>query len=449
MAEDILQKCPPPTALDKHTLSEYAKKCGKKAAAEWVKKETGVEVGECLNENAKDVPECVANNYSITLDIVNEDGSVNWENVAHDAGAVGGIAVCIAMGASAAALPLCAKLGSIVADLTVALGKAAYEIGSQVLSFFFGDDEKLGTSCNYKWNGIGPLKAARYAALFFKSPKTWGWVPQNEVLGEQVLGTQGSLDPQFSFIDHARYWSRLIILRGLASATASIADDMARRTSTTFSQALSVLDPKAPKAWTELVRPDVFPAQSGAWQQDYVMNIGGLLSVVLQPNAIWTYSQQKDKGEVIVPRWQTPVAWAGVPRASKLSWYSLMFVEHCEYQTTVWSKVNNGVSTIAKLKNLPPASASFKKDGPAGRTADQAYWVYSIPEDIDHFVRTTDDATFKTLVSLWRTSLQQNLKQKIQQLRTPPPRSSTAETVVKVGAGAGLLWGLLKYLKVM
>lgn len=454
MPEPILEKCPPPTALDKHTLKAYAEKCGKQVAIEWVEKETGVKVGKCAQEAPKDIPECVANNYSVSLDLVNDDGSVNWENVAHDAGAVGGIAVCVAMGASAAALPLCAKIGGVLADITVALGKTAYEIGSQVLDFFFGSDNPKGVACTYKYAPVGPIIAAKYAALFFKSPKTWGWFPADELLGQQIFGTQGSADPKILFINHASYWSRLLILRGLASASAAVADDMSRKTGSSFAQALAVLNPVAPRGWTELARPQMSPTVSGLkapdFTTDYVMNVGGLLSVVLQPNAVWTYSGEVSKGQVIVPRWQEITSWTGVPSSFESSWYALMFVEACDYQTTVWASVTKPTEALQKLKALPPAQLiGSKKDGPKGRTAQQAYWLYSVPKSVDSFVRTANDDAFKKLVELWRISLSQDLDKKLEILRRPASKSSTAETVVKVGGGAALLWTLLKYLKVM
>ncbi len=83
-----------PTTLDKGTLVEYGKQCGKEKLKEWITQETGVDVGKCLDGPAalEQAPECVANNYGIKLGVI-KDGEVQWDVVVHDAGAVGGIAV--------------------------------------------------------------------------------------------------------------------------------------------------------------------------------------------------------------------------------------------------------------------------------------------------------------------------------------------------------------------
>lgn len=447
MTEDVLKKCPPPTALDSHTLEAYAAQCGKQVALEWVETQTGVKIGNCYKENPKVIPGCVSQNYGITLDLVNADGSINWDNVAHDSGAVGGICVCAATGVGAIAAPICGKIGGELADITVALTKAAYKIGADIIEFFFGGDEKKGTACNFKYSPPGPLYAAKYAAFFLKSPKTYGWYPEDELLGPVVPGTVAGL----SFAP--RYWSRLLLFRGLAAASAAIADDMARKTGTSLTQAVAALAPVAPKGWQELVRTTMRPVKPGAnMSVDYTMNIGGLLSTVLQPNAVWTYSGEKDKGQVIVPRWQKPEAWAGASGVESL-WYSLMFVDACDYQTTVWTSVASSEAAMKKLQGLPPAQLfNTKKDGPKGRTVEQAYWLFSVPKGIDQLVRNADDATFKKLLELWKTSLETNADKKIEKLRASTVSGGgggAVETVAKVGAGAAVLWAIAKALKVM
>lgn len=448
MSEDITKKCPPPTALDSHTLEVYAEQCGKQVALEWVEDQTGVKIGSCYKEDTKDIPECVSQNYGITLNIVNEDGSINWDNVAHDSGAIGGICVCAATGIGGLAAPICGKIGGELADITVALAKAAYSIGSDILEFFFGSDGPKGTACYFKYTPVPPLAAAKYTAAFLKSQKTYGWFPKSELVGEVVPGT----------IIAPKYWSRLLLFRGMAAASAAIADDMSRKTGASLVQAIAALDPVAPKGWVELARPVMAPlnktTSASEFTVDYVMNIGGLLSTVLQPNAIWTYSGETSKGQVIVPRWQKPESWAGVGDVESL-WYSLMFVEACDYQTTVWTSVPDFAAALKTLQGLPPAQLfSTKKNGPEGRTAEQAYWLFSVPKGIDTLIRNADDATFKKLLELWKTSLQTGMDKKMTTLRTSrvsggSSSSSTVATVATVGAGAAALWAILKALKVM
>jgi hypothetical protein len=455
MTEDVLKKCPAPTALDKHTLQVYAEQCGKEIALQWVADETGVAVGSCAKEEVKDIPECIAGNYSIDLDLVDKDGNIKWDNVVHDAGAVGGIVVCAATGAGAAALPICGKIGGALADATYALAKGAYEVGSKILSVFFGGDEKFGTACNFKYVLPTPLYAAKLTAKFLKSPITLAPVPPSEVVGDQVLGTNGAIDAFTTDVDHARYWSRILLFRGLAAASAAVADSMARETGASFAEALRVLNPVAPKSWIELVRPAVRPIvqdPKAAEYSDYVMNIGGLLSCVLQPNAFWTYSRQPKHGQLIVPRWQEPDAWGGVPTAFPVRWYTLMFVIACDYDTAAWARVADGVKAEARIRALPAAVSAGKSDGPAGRSHWQTYWLYSIPEDIDNFARQTPDDGFKALLAAWQLSLHKDMKKKLDRLkasRVSAPTSSTTTTLVKAGAGAGILWAILKYFKVM
>lgn len=118
---------PPPDELTGPALSAYAKECGKEAAISYVVSETGIDPRKYLKGGEPDwtaIGGTVATyelGAPIDPNVMNPDGTINYDVVAKDAGSIAAVAVCTAYGAGAAA-PLCGIVGG-------AVGEGAYELG--------------------------------------------------------------------------------------------------------------------------------------------------------------------------------------------------------------------------------------------------------------------------------------------------------------------------------
>lgn len=402
-----------PATLDKSTLQEYGKRCGKQKLKEWITKETGVEVGKCLDGNAslEQSPECIANNYGIKLGVI-KDGEVQWDVVVHDAGAVGGIAVCAATGVGAAGLSLCGKIGGELGDIAYTIVEPFVSV---FVNFFWGEAEKL-TYCNnnhdppdmLKSNGVdkgGAVAVARW----MKSP-TLGYLSD----------TLGSLP--FTNVDAIKsYWSKILIMRGLAQASAIVLRDFAEKTGLPASRAISVLDLKAPPGWLELVRPEY----DGKPYSDVKLNIGALLDSFMAPEVI-----RKARGEdVIVPSYLLPAFWSGILSASGVTnVFELQNIEAGCYTAVSWT------------------TRDPKKSKPSSRPYKQAYWEYTTPAVVNALAKA-DNATFIKAMLAWRDSLKQNLTAKIAEGKklavVPSTKGGSALVpVLLVGGAAALAWWL-------
>jgi len=404
-----------PTVLDKGTIQEYAEKCGKQKAKEWIMKKTGVDVGNCLDGNLKQSPECIANNYGIKLGVI-KDGEVQWDVVVNDAGAIGGIAVCAATGAGAAAASFCGQTGAYLAN--IAYGIVEPFVGA-FISTIFGSEEKI-TVCNNNYPvdllGVGATVHGGQALARWMGKET----PLNQGLPEN-LGPYVTTDSK----QIKGYWSKILIMRGLAQASAIVLRDFAEKTGLPASKAISVLDLKAPPGWFELIRPEY----DGKSSDDVRMNIGALLDSFLAPEVI-----RKARGQdVIVPSYYLPNFWAGIPSASSTTYYfELQNVSQNCYTAIMWGKRD------PKIQKPP---------GPAlNRPKSQVYWEYTTPVVVNALA-LSDNAVFQKAMGAWRASLKQNLTAKIaagKKLAVVPtkPKSSTLPLVLAVGGAAALAWWL-------
>lgn len=399
-----------PSALDEDTLKAYAEKCGTEVALEWASGELGVDVTGCSNQGAKKSAECVANNYGITLDIITKDGEVKWDNVIRDAGAVGGIVVCASVGLEVAAT-VCGKIG---AEIGKAVGSVVKTVGKSVIEVFFGSDEGGGWACGKSPGGIGRAQVARDIARYMKKGQ------KASATAEEKLGPT-----ETAFYV---YWDRLLKLQGMAQASGAIISALAKKAGVSPSAAAAAMNIAAPPGWSELVRPEFAPLDKSAWP-DYMMNVGGLLSAVLDP--------RKLVQEVIVPRWQSPGFWSGIEPGVKtkpLVWYYFVVARGCPDNITNWGRIDDYASAKELLK---------QKGGIA--TPEFDWWVYSIPKSIDDFIRTAKPEVFDFSLALWKTSISTGIPAKIKRAQASSGSGSSLAIPLAFGAGVAALviWALL------
>lgn len=411
-----------PSTLDKGTLIEFAKKCGAQEGKKWLLKQTGVDVGTCLNGNLDQSPECVANNYGIKLGVI-KDGEVQWDVVVNDAGAIGGIAVCAATGVGAAGLAFCGQVGATLTN--IAYGLVEPFVGAFV-KMFWGEDKKI-TYCNLN----APVDLVKeqlpgYAAGSSKSLALWMANP-----GPQSLpGAIGPLLSPGGIPGTKSYWSKILIMRGLAQASAIVLRGFMEQTGLTAAKAIGVLALKAPPGWVELIRPEY----AGKEFDDLKLNTAALLDGFMQPEVI-----RRLRGEdVILPSYLLPNFWAGVPVSPGVT-------NFFELQN-----VNQGCITAIMWGVRDPKIP--KPSGPAYQRAKmQVYWEYTTPAVINALA-LADNATFLKTTTAWRDSLKQNLSSKINQgraLSAARPKGSALPVVLALGGAAALAWwlwpaGLLK-----
>ena len=139
---------PPPDDLTGPSLSAYAKACGKDVAMKYVVSETGIDPSKYLKNGTE--PDWTAIGGAVATyelgapidpNVMNPDGTINYDTVAKDAGSIAAVAVCTAYGAGAAA-PLCGVIGGAIGEGAYELGKALYSVGAKAadaIACFFGD----------------------------------------------------------------------------------------------------------------------------------------------------------------------------------------------------------------------------------------------------------------------------------------------------------------------
>jgi hypothetical protein len=417
--EEIPESCKTaPYSLDRYTLRKYAERCGTDLALAWVSKNTGVDVSGCGGKGAKASAECVANNYGATIDLIDKDGNVKWDHVVQDAGAVAGIIVCAAVGAELAAT-VCGKIGAQIATIAADMGEA-------ILDFFWGGSDGGGWACGKPpFNGIMLPQMARDIASFMKVAKTYGYYPPDTIIGPPIFNTVDSTTmPNFTGM---RYWSRMMLLRGMAQATAAIAAEISEKTGASGAQAIQAMAPLAPIGWADLVNPLLYPTthvQSGAPTPDYQGNVGGLLTVTIRPDISGIFMPGYAGDKPIVPKWMLPSFWTGVAPPDQAVWRYFMVVGRCPTDTVVWGDIE---PNVAKKVLATPA-------GKPGHDSQQSYIVYSVPTTIEHLVVDTDDATFKKVLDLWKKSLSVDNPAKISRARALAASSGRGSTLAKVAA---------------
>jgi len=425
-ATEVPESCQyPPYSLDRYTLQKYAERCGTDTALQWASKETGVDVTGCGGKGAKASAECVANNYGATIDLIDKDGHVNWDHVVQDAGAIGGILVCSAVGAEIAAT-ICGKIG---AQIAVALTHIAVDVGKAILDLFWSGGGG-GWACGpHPFDGVPLPQMARNIAQFFKVAKTYGGYPPDTILGPPIFSTIDS--NTVGNLTGTRYWSRMLLLRGMAQASASIAAEIALKAGSTGAQAIQALAPLAPQGWTDLINPDLAPTTNGTAGDatpDYEGTVGGMLTVTTRPDVAALFMQNWSGDLPIVPYWMTRTFWAGVPRPPVSIWRYFMVVEGCPNDLTVWGDID---PKVAKLKLITPP-------GKPGHDKHQSYIVYSVPQTIENMVVNLPDDSFRDVLQVWKKSLSVDMNKRVARARelSVTKRSSVA-TIATVGALAG------------
>ncbi len=421
-----------PWSLDKFTLEKYAERCGTQLALKWASNELGVDTSGCNSKGgARGAADCVASNYGATLDLVDKDGNINWHAVVQDAGAVGGVIVCSAVGAEIAAAT-CGKIGAQIAQVIETI---VVDVGKFVIDLFWGGSDGGGWACGkYPFHGVPLPQMARDIAAFMKSAKTYGLYPTETLIGPPIFATLA----HGANMSGMRYWSRLLTLRGLAQASAILGDAIAQKTGATMAQGIQAIAPVAPHGWTELVRPELRPTTKGSVDDasptpDYRGNAGGLLTAITEPDVIPLFTGMGV--QPVVPRWQLPEYWAGVPQpaAGDLIWRYFMVLSGCPNDTVVWGDVVDSAKVIERLNTLP---------GAPGHDQHQSYILYSVPKDIESMITDLDNQSFLILVDLWRKSLVKDMPKKLERARSLATSSSSSGVapLVGVAAAAGALW---------
>jgi len=342
-----------------------------------------------------------------------------------DAGAIGGILVCSAVGAEIAAT-ICGKIG---AQIAVALTHIAVDVGKAILDLFWSGGGG-GWACGpHPFDGVPLPQMARNIAQFFKVAKTYGGYPPDTILGPPIFSTIDS--NTVGNLTGTRYWSRMLLLRGMAQASASIAAEIALKAGSTGAQAIQALAPLAPQGWTDLINPDLAPTTNGTAGDatpDYEGTVGGMLTVTTRPDVAALFMQNWSGDLPIVPYWMTRTFWAGVPRPPVSIWRYFMVVEGCPNDLTVWGDID---PKVAKLKLITPP-------GKPGHDKHQSYIVYSVPQTIENMVVNLPDDSFRDVLQVWKKSLSVDMNKRVARARelSVTKRSSVA-TIATVGALAG------------
>lgn len=443
-----------PTAIDKETLSAYAEKCGKDVALKWASKELGVEVGSCAKEAAKDVPECVANNYGITFDVINKDGSINWDNVVRDAGAVGGIIVCAATGVGAAGLPLCGKLGAELAKAFVDMGKAIAKVGEAIISLLWSGDDGGGHACGKTTGYVLPQYAARDIVVYLKQVKSFSASTSGSLkLGPVVSGTQFLAQDKGTFApDWQRYWSRVFKLRGLAQVTASLIVEISKKAGVSPEVAALALAPSAPPGWSDLMRPLLNVPPGSPNKGDVMGNLGGLLDAMMYKPVVVKGTSGDCYGQPcpdpIRPSWQKPEFWSSIDRAASDDkvWRYFSLTVGCPNNIVAWGEIKDltlAKSLLSAARDQGTVTISNKSDSKRWN-----WWAYSTPRALDELLIAMDPIKFSLACAAWRASLEKDLDKKIAAARAMGSGSGAGlgSSIVKVAAGLGAAALLAKWL---
>lgn len=431
-----------PNGLSEETVTEYATRCGKEAAAKWIEAETGVAIGACAQEDdGGQMAECVANNYGITLDVY-EDGEIKWDAVSQDAGAVGGIVVCVASGVGAAGLPLCGQIGGKLGQYAYVMAEGFVEFadGFGKMLGLWGDDEYL-VACDAR--PIESLPVTVAIGKFMQNGASF--LPKSAKLPGPLLSAD-------TVNDNKAYWGRMLSMRGLAILSAQVAAQIAREAGVSPQIAVRALNANAPARWDELVRVNIngpYPSQTPTAPERYVMSLGAFMSS-LEPG--WGTS-------VIVPSWKKPQFWSGVSTTSVQNaaqavasaskptpdhWqyfatYTLPTGPPCPNNVSAWGTIKGSPSAeLAKLPALTLTAGHPPSDVPISVRA------FKMPSNLHRLAQELGDSEFKKMLLAWRVSVTTGIDEKIEVARRMRPaasrRSGLAPVLGIAAAGAAAWW---------
>jgi hypothetical protein len=397
-------------------------------------------VAQCADKDLKDIPECVTENYGVTTKVINDDGSVNWQSVVQDAGAVAGVAICAYTGVLAVAAPVCGIIGGKIAaaiyDVISDLFSKVTTVDCSTYSVF---PATLFDSGMWMGNYLSP----RSGELSFPY--------SNHLMSSYEEGTPYQFQAQ-SFNPYA-VWStiylrRLMKVRALAQMTASIARDVAKKSGLTPADAISIIKPDAPMGWSSVIRPELRTLMPGFYD-DVLMSTGTFLDMMIDRNAVAVADRARipeaysDQPRLIVPPWDTPTFWIGVDPAGQIDAADTLFRQwqfrvSCPYGYQIqWNVIGDQAALSDAIKNTPKDLAKRANDRPD----EGVSFTYGLPNSIETIVDavqiTEDD--FDNLMLKWGKSLtDQDYKDTIKKGKALAASKNSSKGMALVGGAAAL-----------
>lgn len=398
--------CDPPLELTQANVTNYAARCGTSAATSWLAAKTGLDLSDCSTGSASDLFDCATRTATKAAGVphnpLNADGSVNWDNVVRDAGAITGTVLCATGGATAVAIPICAWIGDNVFG-------AVYEWASDYFSVSHPID------CT-KWSAFTPT---------VMSPE----------------GKSGVL--QYMTQDYVKqtYITRLATLHSLATATAALIEGFARRAGVPPAKANVIIAPVAPKGWSSLLR---------IYQElNYKIDLVSIGALAAQ---WWTEFVFQDRSipyiYPTIPAYLTNKFWvdnydidSGATDPATFFFREFVITPKCGGNGVFWLPVGN-TSTTLTARVVAVAQE-------AAHPTYNKYTYYYAPKTIDDLL-VGDQATFDFVTKAWGASINRNLTKELDVIKLLPvsglfPSTSTStsnSSIVPLVIGAALVGGI-------
>lgn len=321
---------------------------------------------------------------------VDASGNVDVEAAAHDpkaaaqvAGAYGGQAVCAAYGLGAHN-PVCGWAGAQFAGVTYG-----------TLSDMVDTAKDVFTSHPIDWST--------------RSEFAPGW----DCASPSAQGGDPTFDGQTFHVADYGFLNRITLMRGLATATLLVADDLAKKTGISIEQAIQLIQPNAPTGWTAVIRPycQTFPP----YKCVRTVSLGTMFDRWFSVS-----EQAKPFGASF---WGTHFridSQGGSPqKGDSLELWSLTVPQGPGYDVA-WSLVGT-------VGDALPACV------PQPNTLYMAFWV---PAGI-HMMLTWSDDAFENAMQAWSASIQRNMSDVLAKAKTLPKAGTSKAGTSKAGMGAG------------
>jgi len=409
----------PPADMTGDALKAYAERCGNDAGKAYVRETTGINPDDFGNppDWAAIGHDLAKEEFGVDVDpnIINADGSLNWETIAEDAGSIAAVAVCEAYGAGAAA-PICSAVGKFIGGEVAKLAAALLDVANDI-------EGQLGFTgpppivCASNGPGAGVLSGVLSA---YQMPEGY---------------SSGQTDQWFDVpLNHPRdaYTRGLLALEAYASIVAHTVDALARAKGRTWWHTYQDLVgfglAVPPGAWSLYgATPDgINPIYSaGAWGGTIDMFERDLVHLTL--NAAMR-AKLKDEP----PFWEAGSSDAppGYRQYDRIERFGLRYVPETCSVGLVFNLVN---------RDPPPSTAQWIV---TVRGNANAHGIASAPAATQAVLRQTFFATLQIAVAKYRASLRGHgragfgLSPAFLAGAPPPPKASVARKVA-IGVALG------------